>query len=694
MQQTHRISPFRRVAGFLALSCLAASGVWAQTPIRIDCGGASSTFTGADGQQWLTDRYFTSSDTRYTGSPIANTADQYLYRTARAGLYSDFQYNIPVTNSSYNLTLKFAEIQYNARGQRVFNVTVNGVKVLNNFDIMAEVSKATALDKTFPVSVTNGNINIQFTGVVGRGIINAIKVEPSATTSTTTATATGPYYAEVGGLVSLEAEHGKIINRSGEQWIPSTNSWDYSGGGFLLPSPTSGTVFDPNYVGVAPEVQFQVNFQTIGTYAVWLRGAGTNVHVGLDGAAVAGASEIGNFTANWGWSHTRMDGSFATLTITSAGVHTVNVWMRDDAFWFDKLVLAQTSGYTPSGTGPAESASSMTAPTTTTTSTTTTPPPTTTASGPYYSEAGGVVSLEAEDGTIVNRSGKQWTASTNSWNYSGNGFLLPSPTTGTVFDPNYVGVAPEVQFQVNFQTTGTYAVWVRGAGTNVHAGLDGVAVATASDIGNFTADWGWSHTRMDGSFATLTVAAAGVHTVNVWMRDDAFWFDKIVLTQGAAPTGTGPNESTLVGGTSSTPAPAPAPNPVASSRPPFGVVHPPSNGCNSTVASAGFVQNWWDQGGSVSSLQSAVSAENNCGKMEVPLFFTSPNWNATQSQIASAMTSYFKGNPSIPYWQFGWEENIHGRCCSSTDLSTLYSELSGVAAGRSAAGVSTEDFRH
>lgn len=362
---------------------------------------------------------------------------------------------------------------------------------------MAEVSKATALDKTFPVSVTNGNINIQFTGVVGRGIINAIKVEPSATTSTTTATATGPYYAEVGGLVSLEAEHGKIINRSGEQWIPSTNSWDYSGGGFLLPSPTSGTVFDPNYVGVAPEVQFQVNFQT----------------------------------------------------------------------------------------------------------------------------------------------------------------------------------------------TGTYAVWVRGAGTNVHAGLDGVAVATASDIGNFTADWGWSHTRMDGSFATLTVAAAGVHTVNVWMRDDAFWFDKIVLTQGAAPTGTGPAESAYVSGTSSTPAPAPAPNPVASSRPPFGVVHPPSNGCNSTIASAGFVQNWWDQGGSVSSLQSAVSAENNCGKMEVPLFFTSPNWNATQSQIASAMTSYFKGNPSIPYWQFGWEENIHGRCCSSTDLSTLYSELSGVAAGRSAAGV-------
>jgi hypothetical protein len=75
-----------------------------------------------------------------------------------------------------------------------------------------------------------------------------------------------------------------------------------------------------------------------------------------------------------------MDGSLATLTVASAGVHTVNVWMRDDAFWFDKIVLAQTSGYTPSGTGPAESTlvGGSSGSTDGSGGTTTTPPPTTT----------------------------------------------------------------------------------------------------------------------------------------------------------------------------------------------------------------------------------------------------------------------------------------------------------------------------
>jgi len=73
-----------------------------------------------------------------------------------ASYYGDFSDNIPVANGNYQLTLKFAEIQYASAGARVFNLTVNGVAVLTNFDIVSQAGYWTAIDKQFPVTVTNG----------------------------------------------------------------------------------------------------------------------------------------------------------------------------------------------------------------------------------------------------------------------------------------------------------------------------------------------------------------------------------------------------------------------------------------------------------------------------------------------------------------------------------------------------------
>src|SRR4051812_15313185 len=77
-------------------------------------------------------------------------------------------------------------------------------------------------------------------------------------------------YSDGGGTVSLEAENGATVARSGGQWAPSTASSGYSGSGFLLPSPSVGTTYDVNYAAAAPEVDFRVNFKTIGTYYVWI----------------------------------------------------------------------------------------------------------------------------------------------------------------------------------------------------------------------------------------------------------------------------------------------------------------------------------------------------------------------------------------------------------------------------------------
>ena len=50
-----------------------------------------------------------------------------------------------------------------------------------------------------------------------------------------------------------------------------------------------------------------------------------------------------------------MDMVAATITVSTPGVHTVNVWMREDGFVIDKVVLTVSPGYVPSGAGPAES---------------------------------------------------------------------------------------------------------------------------------------------------------------------------------------------------------------------------------------------------------------------------------------------------------------------------------------------------
>ena len=157
----------------IALLLAWASVSPAQT-IRIRCGVAGS-YTASDATVWQGDQYSTGGVQLYTGYSVIGTPDPTLYRYGRQGYYGDFSYNIPVANGNYQLTLKFAEIQYSSRGQRVFNVTVNGTPVLTNFDIVAQAGYWTAIDKQFPVTVAGGSVQISVHGITSVGLVNAIQ---------------------------------------------------------------------------------------------------------------------------------------------------------------------------------------------------------------------------------------------------------------------------------------------------------------------------------------------------------------------------------------------------------------------------------------------------------------------------------------------------------------------------------------
>jgi len=167
-------------------------------------------------------------------------------------------------------------------------------------------------------------------------------------------------FLESNGRVVIEAEHfATHTPRSSRRWDLVSHG-QASGQALMTANPNSNQVINTNYTSTSPELVFPVRFVTPGTYYVWIRGLGPSadddsLHVGIDGAGVASADRITGFNNGLGWSRSTMDGPVATLQVGQAGLHDVNVWMREDGFSFDKLVLTRTQSFTPTGTGPAES---------------------------------------------------------------------------------------------------------------------------------------------------------------------------------------------------------------------------------------------------------------------------------------------------------------------------------------------------
>jgi hypothetical protein len=130
-------------------------------------------------------------------NPISGTTDDAIYQSER---YSDtdngtFSYALPVADRSYTVVLHFAEIYWTTVGSRLFDVSMEGNKVLDNYDIVKKAGTFAATTETFVVNVTDGTLNILFSATIADGgkdrpKISAIEVLESGT-ATTTVTSTG-----------------------------------------------------------------------------------------------------------------------------------------------------------------------------------------------------------------------------------------------------------------------------------------------------------------------------------------------------------------------------------------------------------------------------------------------------------------------------------------------------------------------
>ena len=190
---------------------------------------------------------------------------------------------------------------------------------------------------------------------------STVSITVSAATGTVAFQEGGGYY----GLTAFEAEQFETnVSMGGSSWVFATSPTGFSGTGVMTSAPNAGVLRDTGYVTNCPRLDFRVNFRRTGTHYVWVRGRGPSgnddsCHVGLDGAAVSTADKVTGFTTNWGWSRSTADGPSATLNITNLGLHTINVWMREDGFVIDRIALATNAAYTPTGLGPPASERSI-----------------------------------------------------------------------------------------------------------------------------------------------------------------------------------------------------------------------------------------------------------------------------------------------------------------------------------------------
>ena len=184
----HSVDTFTMPAGTYQFSAIAIDLIGNSTEIStaidivnplpsffVNVGGTAGTY---DGHTWTTDANYLAAAAGFTMSD-SNMSDP-VYSTAReAGVMS---YNFRVPYGDYSVTLMFAEdSSVIAAGQRVFNVYINGIEVMNHFDIFAAAGQHQPYNATFPVSVTtNADITIKIADAnYGYAKINGIQIVPA-----------------------------------------------------------------------------------------------------------------------------------------------------------------------------------------------------------------------------------------------------------------------------------------------------------------------------------------------------------------------------------------------------------------------------------------------------------------------------------------------------------------------------------
>jgi len=172
------------------------------------------------------------------------------------------------------------------------------------------------------------------------------------------------------GIISMEAENfDENTPQGGHTWELIVEPAGFSGTGAMRAMPNTGGGHNDaaDFLANSPRLDFNVIFKKTGTHYIWVRayapdeadqpsGNNDSLHAGLDNTAIATSDRITGFGTSYTWTNTAyQDPERIMFDVSSAGPHTVNIWMREDGVIVDKIVVTTNPDYTPTGNGPDES---------------------------------------------------------------------------------------------------------------------------------------------------------------------------------------------------------------------------------------------------------------------------------------------------------------------------------------------------
>ena len=149
--------------------------------LRINAGGGQTSYNG---NTFVADANFDTGNT--LDRPQTGLSDP--YKTFRYSRSQVMGYDIPLKNGEYTVRLHFAELWFGATdggsggsGNRVFDVRLEGQLAEDNLDVFAEVGAESKLVKEHRVTVSDGQLNIDFSSLDSDGgerhpTINAIEI--------------------------------------------------------------------------------------------------------------------------------------------------------------------------------------------------------------------------------------------------------------------------------------------------------------------------------------------------------------------------------------------------------------------------------------------------------------------------------------------------------------------------------------
>ena len=312
----------KKTVSAVAVFFLACLPVFAGTTLRIHAGG--SAYRDSKGQTWSADQGFNSGSLSHSAPlvTVTGTTDPSLFKSARVAPASgtELQYQFPVANGSYKVNLYFAETYYSSKGQRVFDVQMQGANVISALDIFGQVGARHALVKSVPVSVINGQLVIRFVRRTNGNvpIISGLEILPAVAS-----TPLAPSIATQPAAQSITVGNTATFHVVAAGTAPFTYQWEKSG---VVISGATGATYS------TPAVTTTDNGKTFRVVVKNSLGSVTSNSATLSVTTTSGGGTSGGgptVAISWSDVHQEIDGFGASDAWTGLGITNAQA----DLFW-------------------------------------------------------------------------------------------------------------------------------------------------------------------------------------------------------------------------------------------------------------------------------------------------------------------------------------------------------------------------